>query len=49
MISAGFDAHKKDTINGGYISLVGGLFDIIIHSLNMYANFVHRLRKISIG
>ncbi len=23
-ISAGFDAHKKDTINAGYISLVRG-------------------------
>ena len=23
-LSAGFDAHKKDTINSGYISLVGG-------------------------
>ncbi len=28
-ISAGFDAHKKDTINAGYISLVRGNINFI--------------------
>ena len=37
-ISAGFDAHKKDTINGGYISLVEEDFDWVTSNLVKVAN-----------
>ena len=37
-ISAGFDAHKKDTINSGYISLVEEDFDWVTQGLVRVAN-----------
>eukprot|EP01038_Epipyxis_sp_PR26KG_P006205 gene6205-8545_t len=37
-ISAGFDAHKKDTINGGYIALVEDDFEWITNNLVAIAN-----------
>lgn len=37
-ISAGFDAHKKDSINSGYISLVEEDFDWVTKHLIRIAN-----------
>ena len=38
LISAGFDAHKKDTINGGYIALVEEDFEWVTGQLVRVAN-----------
>jgi acetoin utilization deacetylase AcuC-like enzyme/ankyrin repeat protein len=38
LISAGFDAHKKDTINGGYIALVEEDFEWVTANLVKVAN-----------
>ena len=37
-ISAGFDAHRKDTINQGYISLIEDDFEWVTHNLVKIAN-----------
>jgi len=38
LISAGFDAHRKDTINQGYIALVEEDFEWVTHNLVKIAN-----------
>ncbi len=35
-ISAGFDAHKKDTINAGYIALVSLNLFVLTYDLKLY-------------
>ena len=47
-ISAGFDAHKKDTINGGYIALVEEDFEWVTHNLVTIANATCEGRVVSV-
>eukprot|EP00602_Paraphysomonas_sp_CaronLab_P002589 CAMPEP_0185019948 /NCGR_PEP_ID=MMETSP1103-20130426/2532_1 /TAXON_ID=36769 /ORGANISM="Paraphysomonas bandaiensis, Strain Caron Lab Isolate" /LENGTH=895 /DNA_ID=CAMNT_0027550535 /DNA_START=54 /DNA_END=2741 /DNA_ORIENTATION=- len=46
-ISAGFDAHKKDTINGGYISLVEEDYEWVTTNLIRIANTTCNGRVVS--
>lgn len=47
-ISAGFDAHKKDTINGGYIALVEEDFEWVTQCLVYIANSCCNGRIVSV-
>ena len=48
LISAGFDAHKKDTINGGYIALVEEDFEWVTGHLVRVANSCCEGRVVSV-
>ena len=48
LISAGFDAHKKDTINGGYIALVEEDFEWVTSHLVRIANSTCEGRVVSV-
>lgn len=45
LISAGFDAHKKDMINGGYIALVSESFYSLYYLLAIWHSLRKRKRK----